>query len=134
MGRYRDVKRALTSGFSYGIDKAKELVRRRRIYRLVCGDTHIYVVLGFSGDYVVIPDLFCSCKDYELNVVLRGNRPTCYHLLAVDIAQREGVVRDVKLGSIDMVKAIIYECIYLGRSDTLRKIVMGKFSPGGGSS
>ncbi len=124
MSNYRQVKKAISSGFSYSLDKARELVRRKRILRLVHGNRYIFIVLGFSGDYVAIPGIFCSCKDYELNVVLRGNRPSCYHLLAIDIALRENAVRDVHVDDINLFRSIIYECIYSGRSEILRKILM----------
>ncbi len=43
--------------------------------------------------YVVIPGLYCSCPDYLFSVFLRGRRRACYHMVAAELAMREGKYR-----------------------------------------
>jgi predicted nucleic acid-binding Zn finger protein len=53
---------------------------------------YIYAVLSADRKryYVVIPGLYCSCPDFLFSVVLRGRKDKCYHMLAVDLALKEG--------------------------------------------
>uniref|UniRef100_A0A7C4FFP1 SWIM-type domain-containing protein n=1 Tax=Thermofilum pendens TaxID=2269 RepID=A0A7C4FFP1_THEPE len=75
--------------------KALAAGRVRKI-SLECGggeDAYIYAVLSADRRryYVVIPGFYCSCPDFLFSVVLRGSKDKCYHLLAVDLALKEGV-------------------------------------------
>ena len=47
----------------------------------------VWIVVGRTRDYQVIPRLFCMCDDFYLNVVVRGSDPLCYHILAQMIAE-----------------------------------------------
>ncbi len=47
----------------------------------------VWIVVGRTRDYQVIPRLFCMCDDFYLNVVIRRSDPLCYHLLAQMMAE-----------------------------------------------
>ena len=130
MSNYRDVGKAVGEGVKNPPDKALELVRLRRIIKLVDESKRrqVFIALGTIGDYFLIPSLFCSCKDFELNVVMRGSKGTCYHLIALELALREGKVRDVLVSDEEFMD-IVYEVLFEGRSQTLRKILMRKSDP-----
>ncbi len=41
--------------------------------------------------YVVVPGIYCSCEDFLFSVFYRGESKACYHMIAVEIAIKEGV-------------------------------------------
>ena len=47
--------------------------------------------------YVVIPGMYCSCPDYLFSVFLRRERRACYHMVAAEIAEREGKFRLIRV-------------------------------------
>ncbi len=45
-----------------------------------------WVVVGKHGEYLVLPEAgYCSCPDFFFRV-MSGEKPTCYHLVAVKLA------------------------------------------------
>ncbi len=60
------------------------------------GGLPLYAVLSAdrSRYYIVVPRLFCSCPDYFFSVVSRKTKEMCYHMLAVEIGLREGLVEE----------------------------------------
>ncbi|MHA1355266.1 MAG: hypothetical protein ACTSR1_08865, partial [Candidatus Heimdallarchaeota archaeon] len=47
-----------------------------------------WVVTGYEKDYLVIEQSFCSCKDFLYTALFKREVPSCYHLLAREIAER----------------------------------------------
>jgi predicted nucleic acid-binding Zn finger protein len=45
-----------------------------------------WIVVGNKRDYLIISDLYCSCEDFYLNVVVRKAAKMCYHLLSKVLA------------------------------------------------
>ncbi len=122
---YKNVAKAVIEGIKNPPDKAVELVRLRRIIKLVSKSGRvIYIALGTTGDYLLIPRLFCTCKDFELNVVIRKVKGTCYHLIALELALRSNSFRELSVDD-ETLNDIIYELIFSGRSVTLRKKLLG---------
>ncbi len=129
--KYEDVAKYVTEASKNPPPNSLDLVRLRRIVKLLINDKEFYVVMGRAGDYLVFPRMYCSCKDFEFNVVIRGRKKSCYHLIGLEEALRRKSYREVKLRSDELVK-IVFECVYEGRSRSLRKLLM--LSAGGGSS
>ena len=118
---YRRVAKAVDEGVKNPPDKALELVRLRRIIKLVSKSGKIlYIALGTTGDYLLIPRLFCTCKDFELNVVIRRTKGTCYHLIALELALRSNSFRELRVDD-ETLNDIMYEVLFSGKSVTLRK-------------
>lgn len=72
--------------------KAQEAVRENRVkmYVFKPSNRRLWVVVGRHGLYMVLPDSeYCTCNDFFFRVI-GGEKPTCYHLLAVKRARREG--------------------------------------------
>ena len=122
---YRRVVKAIDEGVKNPPDKAIELVRLRRIIKLISESGKIiYIALGTTGDYLLIPKLFCTCKDFELNVVIRRTKGTCYHLIALELALKSNSFRELRVND-DVLNDIMYEILFGGRSVTLRKKLLG---------
>ncbi|RLE90052.1 MAG: hypothetical protein DRJ49_00955 [Thermoprotei archaeon] len=75
-------------------------VRYRRAYRAVMKKRVVKVVVrGGKGAiwlvyspkrkrvHLVIPGEACSCEDFYVNSLLRGNIDSCYHMIAQEIAE-----------------------------------------------
>lgn len=57
-----------------------------------------WVVIGSSGrEYLLLSHSFCSCKDFLFNSLLRRETPSCYHLLAREIAELKGDFEVIQL-------------------------------------
>ncbi|AKG38886.1 MAG: SWIM zinc finger family protein [Infirmifilum sp.] len=56
-------------------------------------DVEVYMVESKDRrrSYIVIPGLFCSCEDFLFNAVYREKSKACYHMLAVELAIKEGI-------------------------------------------
>jgi len=85
--------RAAQKAFSKGVKKL----------RFKPSNLEIWLVRGRGRkEHVVLPGVFCDCKDFYLNVVVRRKIAACHHLLAQILAERfstyeEEEERDFKL-------------------------------------
>ncbi len=100
-----------------------EAVRGRRVAAVNAGSLKLYFFRGRERDYLIVPGLYCSCRDFQFNVVLRGRRPSCYHLVVAEVLRREGRLRELKMGYEDIVNTV-FEILYEGRSSILRKLML----------
>ncbi len=122
----RGYVRTLTYLSSNNLDvppRSKAAIREKRVVRVNVGGRSFTFFKGRDRDYFIVRRSFCTCKDFEFNVVLRRRRPACYHLVATEVAEREGTVRELRL-SADEFYDIIYELILDGKSNTLRKLLL----------
>ncbi|MCX8184458.1 MAG: hypothetical protein RMI56_06240 [Sulfolobales archaeon] len=107
-------------------ERAVEAVAERRLMKLFCRNNEevveLYVFYGRDRSYMLVPGMFCGCKDFEINVVLRREKGSCYHLVALELARRKGVLKTLEV-SCDTVREIVLELLLNENSLTLRKIV-----------
>jgi len=124
---YRNVEKYVTSVSSEIPERALEAVREKRVLLLVSESSKrsMYVFKSRDRDYLIIPGILCTCKDYEFNVVFRKNKLACYHLIAAELAIRRGGVRIIHISDEEL-DNILYEVIYDGFSKTLRRIVASR--------
>ncbi len=106
---------------SESVSKALAAANEGRIIRISV-NPEIVIFVGEKQDYVIVPQNYCSCKDYLLNVVIRRRRRSCYHILAYCIALRIGRVREIVTQEYGVKTLIVRETITLGKSPTLRKL------------
>jgi len=68
--------------------KALQIVLERSVknYRFTPSNRIAWVVVGKKRDYLIISDLYCSCDDFYLNIVIRKTAKMCYHLLSKVLA------------------------------------------------
>lgn len=58
----------------------------------------LWVVVGRTRDYLVLPVAkYCACDDFFYRV-LDQERKQCYHLLAVTLAQSQGSYEEIREG------------------------------------
>jgi len=81
----------------YGKDfvKAYTAVKRKRVMKVIYKDAQQVFWIVYSPYrrrfHLVVSDLFCTCRDFYLNVVLRKKRDYCYHILARKLAEMTGI-------------------------------------------
>jgi len=122
---YRGVPEAVSRMLLAPPEKALEAVLERRLVRLRCrrgGEVELYVFHGKDRDYLVFPRRFCTCKDFELNVVMRRAKGTCYHLVAYEIALARNSLRDVE-AECEVLFNIALEVLLMQKSPTLQKML-----------
>jgi len=71
--------------------KALEAVRESRVklYIFKPSGRKMWIVVGKHGRYLVLPDAeYCTCNDFFFRVI-SGEKPSCYHILAVKKAVKE---------------------------------------------
>ncbi|MCC6012876.1 MAG: hypothetical protein LM593_00695 [Candidatus Verstraetearchaeota archaeon] len=50
----------------------------------------VWIVVGKKREYFVIPNMYCQCNEFYINVVIRRKCKTCYHIIAQSIAEKTG--------------------------------------------
>jgi len=65
-----------------------------------------WLVEGERGAYLVLGDYYCTCTDFYVEALLRRGRPYCYHLIAKEIAESEGRVRERRLTRGEMISLL----------------------------
>jgi predicted nucleic acid-binding Zn finger protein len=72
--------------------KAIDVVANHSIEQLyfVPSGREIWAVPGREKIHLVLRNTYCDCLDFYLNVVIKGKNECCYHLLAVEIANKLG--------------------------------------------
>ncbi|NPE07031.1 MAG: hypothetical protein GNW80_02010 [Asgard group archaeon] len=76
--------------FGDRIRKALEAIGAKGVKRYIFSPSGVtkWTVRGQEKEYLVIENSFCSCKDFLFTALLRKEAPSCYHLLAREIAER----------------------------------------------
>lgn len=64
-------------------------------------DTVKWIVTGRTKEYLVIPEVFCTCRDFYQAVVINGEVTMCYHLLAQKIAAVRDTYKTVEMTDAD---------------------------------
>jgi predicted nucleic acid-binding Zn finger protein len=79
----------LRSKFGEKLDRAFKLVEDGHVkkYTFQPSKRGVWIVVGRTRDYQVLPRLYCMCDDFYLNVIIRRSDPACYHILAQMLAE-----------------------------------------------
>lgn len=69
--------------------RALRAVEEKRVicYHFLPSDTTTWTVRGGKREYLVIPDVYCSCRSFYQSVVIAHEFEMCYHMLAQRIAE-----------------------------------------------
>ena len=99
MSHYRLVKTYIEGikGFSDLSEKVNEALHEKRVVKLVSDNVCLWVFNGKERDYVIIPRTYCSCKDFEFNVVMRSIRKSCYHLVTQYLAELTSSFKELRI-------------------------------------
>lgn len=78
--------------------KALRAVKRKRVVKFKFMPSGL-VLWGVYSEkrermYFVIPDLYCSCAGFLMNVIMRRRKEYCYHMIAQKIAEKTGVYEE----------------------------------------
>ncbi|NHJ38552.1 MAG: hypothetical protein FK731_00865 [Asgard group archaeon] len=82
----------LESCFGERVEKALELLGNNKVKKYIFQPSGVirWIVTGHKDEYLIIEHSYCSCKDFLLHALLKKTIPSCYHLLAREIAERTG--------------------------------------------
>ena len=74
----------LRTKFGDKVERALKVLEDSHVKQYIFkpSNREVWIVVGRTRDYQVIPRLYCMCDDFYLNVVIRRSDPLCYHLLA----------------------------------------------------
>jgi len=88
--------------FGDRVQKAIGLVSSNKVvkYTFVPSKIIRWVVVGHEKEYLVIEKTFCSCKGFIYTTLLRKGAPSCYHLLARELAERMNKFKEVTLDDV----------------------------------
>ncbi len=94
-----DIKQ-LEELFGERLQKALELIAEHRVKKYVFLPTGItrWVISGHERNYLTIEHSFCSCQDFLYRALLKQDTPSCYHLLAREIAERINKFETIEVG------------------------------------
>ncbi|MDF1537727.1 MAG: hypothetical protein P1Q69_02355 [Candidatus Thorarchaeota archaeon] len=56
-------------------------------YHFRPSDTITWIVRGKRREYLIIPEIYCTCRSFYQDVVISRESTMCYHLLAQRIAE-----------------------------------------------
>lgn len=56
-------------------------------YHFLPSSSTTWIVKGKGREYLVIPEIYCTCRSFYQDVVISRNSNMCYHLLAQRIAE-----------------------------------------------
>lgn len=78
--------------------KALRAVKRKRVvkFKFMPSEVILWGVYSEKRErlYLVIPDLYCSCTGFLMNVIMMRRREYCYHMVAQKLAERDNVYEE----------------------------------------
>lgn len=104
--------------------KVVEAISSRRFIKFKVENLRIeyWGYVGKERDYILIPCLYCSCPDFTINVLSKRIRDFCYHLVALEIARRRNMYKELSINHKDLA-IIIFEIITRNYSPHLRRLI-----------
>jgi len=84
------VMQMLKKSFGKRFERALETMEEERVHKYIFEPSNrvVWIVTGTERDYWIIPDIYCNCNDFYMNVVTKSKYDACYHLLAKVISER----------------------------------------------
>lgn len=106
----------------WSIIALKKIVKTRIVIGGSSIEHPIRFYIGVKRDHVIIPRVFCSCKDFIIHVMSEKKRRYCIHLLAERVLEDKKYYRSITI-DINTLHKIINEIMMFDRSPTLRRIL-----------
>ncbi len=122
--RLKKLLRALQRAMDRPPPKAKVAAATSRVILLSKKPIERWLVLGERGDYIVVSRHYCSCPDFTIRTVMMYRSKPCYHIVAVELARKQGKYHDLssRLTSRKLAE-IIYEVIVMRSSSQIRRLM-----------
>jgi len=107
--------------------RVKEGIHENRVVKChVINGEVLWFYLGKNEVYLIIPEVYCSCLDFLINVVERRMVPACYHLVVQAIAEVYEKYRSTRDITLAEKEKILSEIEKYGYSTTLVRILLGR--------
>jgi len=78
--------------------RALRAVKRKRVVKFTFMPSGMVVWGVYSKKreklYLIIPDLYCSCPGFLMNVVMTRRKKYCYHMVAQKLAEKNGIYEE----------------------------------------
>jgi len=97
--------------------KAVQAVKRKRVIKFTFMPSGLVLWGVYSRKrdklYLVIPNLYCSCTGFLMNVIMMRKKEYCYHIIAQKIAEESEVYEeevlsdDEYLNFLEMIKRYV---------------------------
>jgi len=109
------------------VARVKEGIHENRVVKshVINGEV-LWFYLGKNEVYLIIPEVYCSCLDFLINVVERRIVPACYHLVVQAIAEVYEKYRSTRDITLAEKEKILSEIEKYGYSPTLVRILLGR--------
>ncbi|RLG45818.1 MAG: hypothetical protein DRN81_00050 [Thermoproteota archaeon] len=88
--------------------EAENLVKDGKVKKYIFNGVVLWVVVGKERDYLVLPNIYCSCEDFYVRVVSRMEKKYCIHLIAQKIAEEDKKYDVYRLDRKELRKIIDY--------------------------
>lgn len=123
----KSVGKSIVTSLERPPEKALDALKENRLLRLYCRSSgtvvsELYVFFGKNRCYIMLPRTFCSCKDFEIGVIMRRSKGSCYHLIALELAISQGRLRSEEVNC-DLIEAVALEILLQDDSPTLRRLL-----------
>ena len=105
------------------VKKALEMLTISTIVRVKCSGRTLWFYVGPHSVHYIIPRTYCTCVDFNMNVIFRGRVCSCYHLILQVICECMGRVVEIELNP-DVVEKVMEEVEDSENSRTLRTIII----------
>jgi predicted nucleic acid-binding Zn finger protein len=86
------------------------------------GDAPTWIYIGRRRDHILVPRVYCTCRDFVIRVMSEKKRLSCKHLIIQKIAEANNTYRTLNINVKEYVK-IIREILNIGVSPTARKLL-----------
>lgn len=104
------------------VKKALESKVEAKIVKCNVEGRTVWFYLGPKSTHYIIPRTYCSCKDYNLNVVHKSVNSPCYHLILQVLVEAENSFLEVELDR-EVFREVLEEVEELEESEKLKRIV-----------
>ncbi len=80
----------LDKRFKERATKALEAVQKNAVQLITFApsERELWSVTGHEETHLVLRQTYCDCVDFYMNVVIKRKNECCYHLIAVEIANK----------------------------------------------
>ena len=82
----------------------------------------IMIYVGTKRDHIIIPGIYCTCKDYTIHTMSKKRSYGCIHVYASVLAEKERLYRKISISLNDLYNIII-EILEHDFSRTIRRIL-----------
>ena len=86
----QEVTKKYLEVFEQKWDKILECLQGENAYRYVFlpSGLPLWLILGRTDEYLLLPPFYCSCHDFYFNAVSKKKEICCYHIITQIICQR----------------------------------------------